>query len=181
MADHDDRERYDATEESVFLALEILRMILLDHLPLPISLPDYDPESANYVDTLLAVNRARALVWEEPISDRVKATTDRMILDWLTAYEMTAITALAGPAPWRLDSAEYALTRFYFVLHRSSRTSSTTTSRSTQPPRAASPGRHLSPPLIDQPRTAPVTTQHKKGPTHSPGNPGGDRASAPTS
>ncbi|MFI8093903.1 hypothetical protein ACIF9R_37305 [Streptomyces sp. NPDC086080] len=51
------------------------------------------------------------LVGDEPIPQDLKWTIERLMLDWFVAYEMLALTHTAGPAPWRMDGAEFALLR----------------------------------------------------------------------
>lgn len=81
----------------------------LRKLPLPVGLPpmdeDWDPLAA-----LAAVERARTeLLQEQPIDPLMAKVYGRLTLDWLTAYEVTAVIQEAGPAPWRLDMVEYLI------------------------------------------------------------------------
>ncbi|MEV1079892.1 hypothetical protein AB0I98_16845 [Streptomyces sp. NPDC050211] len=113
MADHDNyRERLVALMEGL-LGLYAYMQGLFEELPLPVTLRDFEP--ADDEDTpsqaLLALNRVRQLIEDEPISERDKRAFEHLILDWFTAYELLVITRLAGPAPWRLDAAEFSLNR----------------------------------------------------------------------
>lgn len=78
----------------------------LRKLPLPIGIPDMDGEWSAAVG-LMAIERARVeLLQGEPIDDLLAAIYRRLILDWLTAYELMALVTHAGPAPWRCDGIE---------------------------------------------------------------------------
>lgn len=111
MDDHD-KERFIELGMLVFGAFDLIRE-LLTGLPIPVELPDIDPgpEGGDRAEVLLSLDRARAVIKDEPISTGVKVSYEMLILDWFTAYEMLTLTRVAGPAPWRLDSAEHALTR----------------------------------------------------------------------
>jgi hypothetical protein len=113
VADHDDRERYLELAEATLGAFDYIRS-LLEQLPVPVTVPDMTPDENDGgapAQTLLSLNRVRQLIEDEPISERRKRAFEHMLLDWFTAYEILALTQLAGPAPWRLDAAEFALVR----------------------------------------------------------------------
>ncbi|MGW3166964.1 hypothetical protein ACWC9Q_29720 [Streptomyces sp. NPDC001142] len=113
MADHDSRGRYLALVEAV-IGLYAYVSALLEELPLPIVVPDIVQsidEDQDPADCLMALNRARALVEDEPISDTAKRAYEHMLLDWFAAYEIIVLVKMAGPAPWRLDAVEFALNR----------------------------------------------------------------------
>ncbi|MFI9824438.1 hypothetical protein ACIHFC_28900 [Streptomyces sp. NPDC052013] len=113
MADHDNyRERLQLLKEALFGAYAYIQALFAG-LPLPVTIPDFEPvgDEETPAQALLSLDRARQLVDDEPISDREKRAFDHLVLDWFTAYEMLVITKLAGPAPWRLDCAEFALNR----------------------------------------------------------------------
>lgn len=113
MADHDNhRERLLTLMEALVGAFAYLQA-LVSELPLPVTLPDFTPDSDEEapVTALLALNRVRELIEDEPIPERHKRAFEHAVLDWFTAYEMLVLTRMAGPAPWRLDCAEFALVR----------------------------------------------------------------------
>ncbi|MGI5196561.1 hypothetical protein ACQEVY_23415 [Streptomyces sp. CA-288835] len=111
MADHDNTERYLALAEAVVGAFAYVASLLED-LPLPITVPDLvQAGEGEPTKVLVGLNRARTLIADEPISHGHKRAFERMMLDWFAAYETLALVRLAGPAPWRLDVAEYALER----------------------------------------------------------------------
>ncbi|MFE2046377.1 hypothetical protein ACFXAZ_36745 [Streptomyces sp. NPDC059477] len=112
MADHD-KERFLALAEGMVGVYAYIAGLLKD-LPIRIVIPDLvkvmdddrDPK-----DLLLALNRVRAAIQDEPISETHKRAFEHLVLDWFAAYEMLALVKLAGPAPWRLDVVEFALNR----------------------------------------------------------------------
>ncbi|WP_031039842.1 hypothetical protein [Streptomyces sp. NRRL F-5650] len=113
MADHDNhRERLLTLMEALVGAYAYVQALLKD-LPLPVIIPDFQPgeDEEGPVTALKGLNRVREVVADEPISERDKRAFEHMVLDWFTAYELLVITRLAGPAPWRLDAAEFALNR----------------------------------------------------------------------
>ncbi|WHX19814.1 hypothetical protein QFW82_23585 [Streptomyces malaysiensis subsp. malaysiensis] len=115
MADHD-KDRFYRLANFAIAAFEYIQAILSD-LPIPVAVPDFDPaaEDGNAAETLYSLDRARTLIADEPIPDSTKGGLERMILDWLTAYEIIALTKVAGPAPWRFEIAEYALQRIHVM------------------------------------------------------------------
>ncbi|MFB7597242.1 hypothetical protein [Streptomyces sp. NPDC056160] len=113
MADHDSRERFLALSEAVIGAFALIAS-LLEALPVPVIIPDIVRVAEDHgdpKDALLALNRVRAVVEDEPISEFHKRAWEHMLLDWFAAYETLTLVQLAGPAPWRLDVAEFALNR----------------------------------------------------------------------
>ncbi|MFY3807627.1 MULTISPECIES: hypothetical protein [Bacteria] len=115
MADHD-KDRFYRLANFAIAAFAYIQELLSD-LPIPVVVPDFDPaaEDGNAAETLYSLDRARALIADEPIPDSTKSGLERMILDWLTAYEIIALTKAAGPAPWRFEIAEYALQRIHVM------------------------------------------------------------------
>ncbi|MFF9215608.1 hypothetical protein [Streptomyces viridosporus] len=113
MADHDSRERFLMLAEAAVGAYAYLAGLLAD-LPVPVVIPDLVQAMDSDVEPtecLLALNRARVLIEDEPISEAHKRAYEHMVLDWFAAYEVLALTKMAGPAPWRLDVVEFALNR----------------------------------------------------------------------
>ncbi|WP_328439356.1 hypothetical protein OHA71_23750 [Streptomyces sp. NBC_00444] len=113
MADHDSRERFLALAEATVGAYAYIAGLLED-LPIPVIVPDLVQvmdEDGDPGEVLLALHRVRAVIEDEPISLRLQRAFEHMLLDWFTAYEMLSLTKLAGPAPWRLDTVEFALNR----------------------------------------------------------------------
>jgi hypothetical protein len=113
VADHDSRERFLALAEAIVGAFAHIAG-LLDDLPIPVTIPDIvqmSEDGADPTDALLALDRVRAVVADEPISEYHKRAYEHMILDWFAAYEILTLTQVAGPAPWRLDVVEFALNR----------------------------------------------------------------------
>ncbi|WP_329338558.1 hypothetical protein OG866_27015 [Streptomyces sp. NBC_00663] len=113
MADHDARERFLALAEGVVGAYAYIAS-LLSELPVPVIIPDLvlmADEGRDPTDALLALHRVRAVVEDEPISEKDRRCFEHLMLDWITAYEMLALAKSAGLAPWRLDAVEFALNR----------------------------------------------------------------------
>ncbi|WP_228916860.1 hypothetical protein [Streptomyces sp. DH20] len=113
MADHDNhRERLLTLMEALVGAHAYIQALLAD-LPLPVVIPDFAPEDGEDApaQALLSLDRVRQLIDDEPLSERHKRAWVNLVLDWFTAYELLVITRMAGPAPWRLDAAEFALNR----------------------------------------------------------------------
>jgi hypothetical protein len=110
VADHDHRERYLALAEAIVGAFENIRSFLAQ-LPVPVTVPDLDPEATDTTKALYGLDRVRQLIKAEPISEGHKRAIESMILDWFAAYEVGALYRLVGPAPWRLDAIEHALER----------------------------------------------------------------------
>ncbi|CAL9302874.1 MULTISPECIES: hypothetical protein [Streptomyces] len=113
MADHDNhRERLLSLMEALIGAYAYIQALLKD-LPLPVIVPAFMPgdDEEGPTTALMALDRVRQVVADEPISERDKRAFEHMVLDWFTAYELLVITRMAGPAPWRLDAAEFALQR----------------------------------------------------------------------
>lgn len=108
MESHDDR--FDEIVEVVIGAFYYIKRLLLT-LPIPVAITDFDPTGDDQFTALLSLDRVRELVEDEPISKTAKSAWESLILEWFTAYEMAALVKVAGPAPWRLDSVEYALVR----------------------------------------------------------------------
>ncbi|MGW4950649.1 hypothetical protein [Streptomyces parvulus] len=113
MADHDSRERFLALAEAVVGAWAYMAGLLED-LPIPVIIPDLVrmmDEDGDPADALLALNRVRAVIDDEPITEAHKRAFEHMMLDWFAAYEVLTLVKVAGPAPWRLDVVEFALNR----------------------------------------------------------------------
>ena len=110
MEPHDDKERLRYLTEALLGALHFVQAFLAD-LPVPIAVPDFITDEGPNHESVIALDRARTLIDDEPIPAIVKQAMKDLILDWLTAYEMMVLRRMAGPAPWRLAAAEYALTR----------------------------------------------------------------------
>lgn len=110
MADHD-KERFLMLAEAAVGAYAYVAGLLAD-LPVPIVLPDLvQAVDGEPTECLMALSRARQLIEDEPIEEDHKRAYEHMVLEWFAAYEILALTKLAGPAPWRLDVVEYALNR----------------------------------------------------------------------
>ncbi|WP_019548458.1 MULTISPECIES: hypothetical protein [Streptomycetaceae] len=112
--DRDDRERFSELEELIMAAHGFLR-VLFEELPVPVVVIGFDAETDDHSEVLLSLDRARHLIEDEPIPSFEKKAISRLVLDWFSATEMLVLTKLAGPAPWRMDSVEYALHRFIAV------------------------------------------------------------------
>ncbi|MGW3442193.1 hypothetical protein [Streptomyces sp. NPDC001076] len=113
MADHDSRERFLALAEAVIGAYAYIASLLED-LPIPVIIPDIvqvSEDDGDPADVLLALNRVRGVVEDEPISEYHRRAYEHMLLDWFAAYEIITLVKVAGPAPWRLDVVEFALNR----------------------------------------------------------------------
>ena len=113
MADHDSRERYLALAEAVIGAYAYIASLLED-LPIPVIIPDIvqmADDGEDPTDALLALSRVRAVIEDEPISEFHRRAFEHMLLDWFAAYEIITLVKIAGPAPWRLDTVEFALNR----------------------------------------------------------------------
>jgi len=92
---------------------------LLEALPLSIMIPRFaDPEDWESRDALPAIIQARKAAGDEPVSHELRALVDRMLLDWLTCYEMGCLCDMAGPAPWRTDAMVAATLRVTVTLNR---------------------------------------------------------------
>ncbi|WP_406365265.1 hypothetical protein [Streptomyces sp. NBC_00645] len=113
MADHDNHRERLLTLMEGLLGLYAYIQALFEELPLPVTIPDFAPGDSEDTPTqaLLSLNRVRQLIDDEPISERDKRAFEHLVLDWFTAYELLVLTKLAGPAPWRLDCAEFSLNR----------------------------------------------------------------------
>ncbi|MFJ8798508.1 hypothetical protein [Streptomyces sp. NPDC102487] len=109
MADHDDRQaRARLLRQTVIAALYFVQDVLRG-LPIPVEIPDpFEGDELN-PEAILALNRARSVIADEPIRDRAKKAYGDLILNWLMAYELMVIASIGGPAPWRLDACEYSL------------------------------------------------------------------------
>ncbi|MFR0354147.1 hypothetical protein [Streptomyces sediminimaris] len=114
MADHGDKERFTLLGETVMGMLEYLRELLLN-LPIPVDIPDFLGEDGPNHDAVMALDRARDLIDDEPVSEDRKTAYGHLILEWFTAYEMLVLRRIAGPAPWRLDAAQFAIARFTII------------------------------------------------------------------
>lgn len=92
---------------------------LLERLPLSIAIPRFDdPENWESAQAVPAIIQARAAAGDEPMPPEVRFTVDRMLLDWLTAYEVACMVDNAGPAPWRTDAMVAATVRVTVALNR---------------------------------------------------------------
>jgi hypothetical protein len=109
MADDDRYERFDELTDLVLGGFEFLRQMLTG-LPIPVAVPELDAD--NMVEVLLSLDRARDLVKDEPLPEIMRLALDKLILDWFTAYELSALGKMAGLTPWRLDGLDYAVMRF---------------------------------------------------------------------
>lgn len=92
------------------VAAYVLLRRFLAQLPIAIGLPEF-AEDWDAVTVIPAVDRARELVLSEPISQDHAWMIEKLLLDWLTAYELRGLVAMAGPALWRLDAMEFAFQR----------------------------------------------------------------------
>ncbi|MEW2164397.1 hypothetical protein AB0912_15595 [Streptomyces sp. NPDC007084] len=114
MADHDE-QRAQAIK-ALLGAFNALR-IVLQSLPIPVEIPSFfGTDGRPSPEGVLALDRARAILADEPIAENVRNAHDSAILDWFTTYELMFLTAMAGPAPWRMDAAEYSLARLATIL-----------------------------------------------------------------
>lgn len=87
---------------------------LFAELPVPISLPESPLTEAASEIGLLALDRAqRHLIPDLPVTDEAKYMLQQVVLEWLTAWEMSMLLRDGGftKAPWRLEVLEYALDR----------------------------------------------------------------------
>jgi hypothetical protein len=114
MATDHDKERFLHLGEHVMGMLEFLRDLLRD-LPIPVVIPEFLGADAPDHDAIMALDRARDLIEDEPITGPQKNGHQDLILEWFTAYEMLVLRQMAGPAPWRLDAAEFAIARFTVI------------------------------------------------------------------
>ncbi|MBL1108000.1 hypothetical protein JK361_26000 [Streptomyces sp. 5-8] len=114
MADHDNhRERLLTLMEALVGAFAYIQALLKD-LPVPVIIPAFTPDDDDEEApsrALLSLDRVRQIIQDEPISERDKRAFEHAVLDWFTAYELLVITGMAGPAPWRLDAADFAMNR----------------------------------------------------------------------
>ncbi|MBK3630525.1 hypothetical protein JHN59_38165 [Streptomyces sp. MBT49] len=110
MEDHD-KERFLHYGEHVMEMHEHLRA-LLHSLPIPVVVPDFIGDDGPNPEAVFALDRARHLIEDEPISRTRQTSYQDLIIEWMTAYEMLVLTRVAGPAPWRLDCVEFAISRF---------------------------------------------------------------------
>lgn len=103
-------ERFQAAAEMIVTAYALVADYL-ERLPLPIGIPEMDG-TWDARTALPAVQRVRAdLLPAQPIGRMEASLYERMLIDWLTAYELGALVRLGGPAPWRLDGIETAVAR----------------------------------------------------------------------
>jgi hypothetical protein len=117
VADHDNPERFHDLTELIMGAYLFIRDYLREQLPLPVALPaSFTEEGIPPHQVLIAVDRARHLIEDEPIPDELKTMLGRLLLDWFTAYDLAALVQLAGPALWRLDAIDYALRRAAIMI-----------------------------------------------------------------
>ena len=90
---------------------------ILGELPLPIELPAFgqDPK-VDGREALLAMERARSVVTDEPISERRKKGLATVALSWMTAYELICVSIEKGATSWRNDAIEDALLQIGIVM-----------------------------------------------------------------
>jgi hypothetical protein len=110
MTQHD-KERIENLKGAVLGALLFLQDILAA-LPIPVALPDPLETGDLNPDSVIALDRARALLVDEPIPAPAQRAHESLVLEWFIAYELLVLATVAGPAGWRLDGAEFSLQRF---------------------------------------------------------------------
>jgi hypothetical protein len=81
------------------------KMLLL--LPIPVELPAFGDADA----FIMALVEARNLVKEEPMPSDLQEMLDRIMVEWLAAYDIAGVIQTLGMAPWRLDAMDAALDR----------------------------------------------------------------------
>jgi hypothetical protein len=118
VEDHDEDPEAKRVAEA-FKALLGAYMVITDmlaELPLPIQIPpmdeDWDPMTA-----MPAMDRVRTVIRDEPLPSETAGMINTLILDWLTAYDAAGTFQGLGPAPWRLDALEAAMTRVAIGMH----------------------------------------------------------------
>ncbi|MFF6985620.1 hypothetical protein [Streptomyces sp. NPDC010273] len=111
MADHGDKERLQELMETV-MGMLIHLQHMLQELPIPVVIPEILGVKGPNPEAIFALDRARDLIEDEPMGEELRTAHVMLILEWFTAYELLVIRQMAGPAPWRLDAAAYAVERF---------------------------------------------------------------------
>jgi hypothetical protein len=117
VEDNHPDKRWDELTEHMLVIYGLICHVL-KQLPLPIEIPQLDAEW-DAVTAIQALQRTRAdLIQAQPIGTVDKGMIERSLLDWLTAYDMGAFIKVAGPAPWRLDTLDYAFNRIITFMDR---------------------------------------------------------------
>jgi hypothetical protein len=105
----EDKEYRELAEYSL-AAHELIRDVLTQ-LPIPIHVAQIG-EGWDGAIELFALDRvASDLIHDQPLTAFQKALVQRMIVDWLTVYELGALIKMAGPAPWRFAGVRAGITR----------------------------------------------------------------------
>lgn len=83
---------------------------ILGGLPIPIGLPHaiVEDDQAPGID---AIVNARELIKSEPLDQFAQTLADRLLLEWLTAYDLLGTTAAFGDEGWRHDAIKRGLNR----------------------------------------------------------------------
>jgi hypothetical protein len=103
-------KRFETLVEDLDHAYTLL-VALLARLPIPMRLIERQEDDP--VAAIRALSRAWELVDLQPLAgDPLAGHVRTMITDWLTAYELAVVCQQAGPALWRINGIELALTRF---------------------------------------------------------------------
>jgi hypothetical protein len=89
-------------------AAYVLVTAVLSRLPVPMNLPAHTEDPALILRSL---DLAWSLAGEEGLTSLTLARVRGMITAWATAYEVTVMADMSGPAPWRLRGIEDALAR----------------------------------------------------------------------
>jgi hypothetical protein len=109
-----DEKRYLELVRQMLAAYGLIRHMLVQ-LPIPIRLPEieegWDPDTV-----LMAVERCRTeLIKDQPIGGLHQGLLKRVVLEWLTVYEIGGLVRVAGPTGWRFDAMHYGLRRLVIL------------------------------------------------------------------
>ncbi|WP_018385273.1 hypothetical protein [Wenjunlia vitaminophila] len=114
----DEEERFAELVRYTAKAHVIVRMMLAE-LPIPVRVPEFpepDADADDILPALTALDRARALISDEPLPLELCSAYRNLILEWLNAYEIVTLVQQAGPVSWRLDILTFTLHRIAVIV-----------------------------------------------------------------
>ncbi|MFI6603850.1 hypothetical protein ACIBHX_47105 [Nonomuraea sp. NPDC050536] len=104
---------HDPLEElgEILLGGYVLIGKLLSWLPIPIALPPVDVDEFDAVVAVVAIERARIAIRDLPLDAPTASMLDRLLLEWLTGFELITVASETGPLPYQVDALAYTLGR----------------------------------------------------------------------
>lgn len=116
MDNHD--ARVSRLQRALAAIYAVLQRLLTEVPQLPIEVPPLGETAEGHRMGIDALDRARALLDEQPMADDLRLAMQSVILEWVTLYERMAIVEELGGSDLRLDITERAAARATLYLDK---------------------------------------------------------------